>query len=77
MTFQSSASTIIDVLVSMLTHDWYVDFMMPTIMPDRESYCDKLSMELMPEVIADVFQKSIEPLVEFETYSSESRELFA
>lgn len=52
----------------MLAHDWYVEFMRPTQIPDRVAYCERLSNELMQDVVSNIFMSHVpmEPLRSFE-----------
>lgn len=55
----------------MLAHDWYVEFMRPTVISDRVAYCERLSNHLMQDVVSNVFmsQVPITELRDFETHA--------
>lgn len=71
----SISSVLHDVILSMLAHDWYVEFMRPTQIPSRESYCEKLSNALMQDVVSNVFMTHV-PLMPLRSFEQFARALF-
>lgn len=68
-------SVLQDVILSMLAHDWYVEFMRPTVIPDRQGYCERLSHGLMQDVVSNVFMSHV-PLIPLHSFEKATRELF-
>lgn len=68
-------SVLHDVILSMLAHDWYVEFMRPIQILDRKSYCERLSNELMQDVASNVFMANSNPFA-LKSFGNTARELF-
>lgn len=68
-------SSLKNIILSMLAHDWYVDFMRPTVISDRAAYCERLSNHLMQDVVSNVFLNHV-PLTELREFETISEKIF-